>query len=326
MPISFDAYRMFYYVGKYKNITKAASELFLSQSTVSRGLQSLEYSLGCRLFERTQHGVAFTAEGEALYSYVSAGCDQIFRGEERIQQMMSRILRIGVSDFASNLFVMPVLDEFYKENPTVKLEIVSRGFNSYAAVFDSLLSGKTDLACVAAASPEKLSHDDIDIVSAAVYRDIIIAGENCAELKTGSYSLEELSRYPFASLVTGSTSTSFLDILFKQYNLLVTPEFETDSIEMFISIVRKGRYLALIPEFFKDIFSGEGQFFEVSVHDELPSHNINILTVRIAPRSILKEAFVARLRQYIRSRADLFSETNPDGGERKNTPDPEYII
>ena len=209
MPISFDAYRMFYYVGKYKNITKAASELFLSQSTVSRGLQSLEYSLGCRLFERTQHGVAFTAEGEALYSYVSAGCDQIFRGEERIQQMMSRILRIGVSDFASNLFVMPVLDEFYKENPTVKLEIVSRGFNSYAAVFDSLLSGKTDLACVAAASPEKLSHDDIDIVSAAVYRDIIIAGENCAELKTGSYSLEELSRYPFASLVTGSTSTSF---------------------------------------------------------------------------------------------------------------------
>ena len=173
---------------------------------------------------------------------------------------------------------------------------------------------------------EKLSHDSIDIVSAAAYRDIIIAGENCAELKTGSYSLEELSCYPFASLVTGSTSTSFLDILFKHYNLHVTPEFETDSIEMFISIVRKGRYLALIPEFFKDIFSGEGQFFEVSVNDELPSHNINILTVRNAPKSALKDAFVARLRQYIRSRADLFSETAPDGGKIKNTPDPEYII
>ena len=41
---------------------------------------------------------------------------------------------------------MPVLEEFYRENPSVKLEIVSRGFSSYNAVFESLLSGKTDLA------------------------------------------------------------------------------------------------------------------------------------------------------------------------------------
>ncbi len=314
MKISFDAYRMFYYVGKYKNITRAASELFLSQSTVSRGLQSLEYSLGCRLFERTQHGVAFTAEGEVLYSYVSSGCDQIFRGEELIQQMMSRALRIGVSDFASNLFVMPVLDEFYKDNPSVKLEIVSKGFNSYDAVYELLLAGKTDLACVASASPEKLSHDEIEIVPVAAYRDIVIAGENCAELKTGSHSLEELSRYPFASLVTGSAATPFLEQLFRHYNLQVTPEFETDSIEMFISIVRKGRYLALIPEFFKDIFSGGEQFFEVSVHNELPSHNINILTVRNAPGSALKDAFIDRLRQYIHSRTNLFSETVQEEG------------
>ena len=73
-------------------------------------------------------------------------------------------------------------------------------------------------------------------------------------------------------------------------------------------------FLALIPEFFKDIFSGEEQFFEVRVQNELPSHNINILTVRNAPGSALKDAFIDRLRQYIHSRTNLFAETTQEGG------------
>jgi len=302
MSVNFDAYKIFYYVGKYQNITHAASALFLSQSTVSRGLQSLEYSLGCRLFERTQHGVAFTAEGELLYGYVSDGCEMIFRGEELIQQMTGRTLRIGVSDFAINHFVMPVLEEFHKNTPDVKLEVVSKGFNSYTAVYDSLLSGKTDLACVAAASPSKLSQEAIDILPVAPYRDIIVAGKNCTELASGSYSLAELGRYPFASINTGSTATSVLDILFRKYGILVAPEFETDSLEVFMSIVQKGSCLAMIPEFFMDAFSPEEQLFRVRVKETLPVHNINILTVKNAPRSELKNEFVARLAQYINAK------------------------
>ena len=52
MSASFDSYKIFYYVAKYGNITRAASTLFLSQSTVSRSVQSLEAELGCRLFTR----------------------------------------------------------------------------------------------------------------------------------------------------------------------------------------------------------------------------------------------------------------------------------
>ena len=304
MSVSFDAYKMFYFVGKHGNITRAAGELFLSQSTVSRGIQSLEYSFGCRLFERTQHGVAFTAEGKALYEYISPACELIFRGEELLQQMVGSSLRIGVNDFASSQFVMPVLEEFYRENPSVKLEIVSRGFSSYNAVFESLLSGKTDLACVAAASPEKLSHDGIDITSAASYGDMVIAGSRFGELRSGSYSLSELSQYPFASLVTGSTNTSYLDKLFRKYDIRVAPEFETDSIEMFLSIIRKGRCLAVLPVFFREVIDGDPNVFEVRMDPPLPLHDINILTVKGAPRSDLKDTFIRQLKRYIRSQAD----------------------
>ena len=66
MSASFDSYKIFYFVGKYKNITHAAGALFLSQSTVSRAMQSLESDLGCKLMERSQQGIFLTAEGEML--------------------------------------------------------------------------------------------------------------------------------------------------------------------------------------------------------------------------------------------------------------------
>lgn len=300
MSVSFDAYRMFYYVGKYQNITRAASVLFLSQSTVSRGIQSLEYAFGCRLFDRTQHGVAFTEEGQTLFEYVTKACELIFRGEELVQQMAGSTLRIGVSDFAYSLFVLPVLDEFHRSYPSVKLEIVSKGFNSYSSVFESLLAGKTDVACVAAATPENLSNDAIEIITAATYGDVVVAGKRFRELQGGSYSLAELSDYPFASLVTGSTPNSYLDKLFRANGIQIAPEFKTDSTEMFFSIIRQGQCLALIPALFKP--TDGNQLFEVHLKSPLPTHNINILTVKAAPRSDIKDTFIHRLKTYIQNK------------------------
>ena len=302
MSVSFDAYKMFYYVGKYKNITRAAAALFLSQSTVSRGIQSLEFSFGCRLFERTQQGVAFTAEGKALYEYVAEGCELIFRGEELVQQMTGSSLRIGVSDFAYSLFVIPVLEEFHRSYPSVKLEIVSKGFNSYASVFESLLSGRTDVACVAVATPEKLSNDAVEIIPAATYSDVVVAGNRFSELKGRDYSLAELSGYPFASLVTGSTPNSYLDKIFRTNGIQIAPEFKTDSMEMFLSIIRQGQCLAIIPALFG--LTREEQLFEVRLKTPLPIHDINILTVKSAPRNDVKNAFIRQLNTYIRSKTE----------------------
>ena len=41
MSVSYDYYKIFYYVAKYRNITAAANALFLSQPTVSRTIQNL---------------------------------------------------------------------------------------------------------------------------------------------------------------------------------------------------------------------------------------------------------------------------------------------
>ena len=81
MTSNFEYYRIFYYVAKYGNLTRAASALNTSQPAVTRTIHKLEDDLGCRLFIRSKMGMELTAEGQQFCEYVSAGCAQFFKGE-----------------------------------------------------------------------------------------------------------------------------------------------------------------------------------------------------------------------------------------------------
>ena len=50
MYISYDYYRVFYYVAKYGNITQTAKLLLNSQPNLTRTIKNLEAKLGCALF------------------------------------------------------------------------------------------------------------------------------------------------------------------------------------------------------------------------------------------------------------------------------------
>lgn len=64
MNTNFEHYRIFYYVAKYGNLTKAATVLHTSQPSVTRTIHNLEKNLNCRLFERSKVGMKLTPEGE----------------------------------------------------------------------------------------------------------------------------------------------------------------------------------------------------------------------------------------------------------------------
>ena len=61
--------KYFLMVAREENITKAAELLHVTQPTLSRQLAQLEDELGVKLFERGQHGMAYTPTG------ADADCD-----------------------------------------------------------------------------------------------------------------------------------------------------------------------------------------------------------------------------------------------------------
>lgn len=81
MYISYDYYRVFYYVAKYGNVSQAAKLLLNNQPNLTRTIRNLESELGCPLFSRTNRGMKLTPEGERLYAHVRIAFEHIEAGE-----------------------------------------------------------------------------------------------------------------------------------------------------------------------------------------------------------------------------------------------------
>lgn len=77
MNVNLEYYRIFYYVAKYQNFTRAARAMGNSQPNITRAMNLLEQEIHCTLFIRTNRGVRLTPEGEKLYIRVSAAMEQL---------------------------------------------------------------------------------------------------------------------------------------------------------------------------------------------------------------------------------------------------------
>ncbi len=84
------ALRAFEVAARSCSFTRAAQELSLTQSAISRHIRTLEETLGCRLFERNGPRLSLSDEGRRLSSQLKIGfriiedACQPFRGRARI--------------------------------------------------------------------------------------------------------------------------------------------------------------------------------------------------------------------------------------------------
>ena len=100
MNIDFELYRIFYVVANNLNITKAASELNISQPAISKSIKSLEEQLGGQLFLRTTKGVVLTKEGENFYKYIKQAIEFISSAENNFTDAINLetgTIKIGIS-------------------------------------------------------------------------------------------------------------------------------------------------------------------------------------------------------------------------------------
>ena len=84
MYVDWEYYKIFYYVAKYQNFTKAARVLGSNQPNITHAMNRLESQLNCVLFIRSNRGVTLTPEGELLYSRIASAAVQIQDAEEEL--------------------------------------------------------------------------------------------------------------------------------------------------------------------------------------------------------------------------------------------------
>lgn len=121
------------------SITKAAAQLDYTQSGMTHMMNKLETELGCRLLERTSHGVKLTVQGEHLMPYVHnvlRACDVLRREADECSNLQGQCLRVGCFPSIARSWLPGVLQRFRKMHPEVRVYVLVRGNELVEALED----------------------------------------------------------------------------------------------------------------------------------------------------------------------------------------------
>jgi DNA-binding transcriptional LysR family regulator len=123
---SLDLLKGFEAAARHLNFTRAADELFLTQSAVSRQVQTLEDNLGVRLFVRQRRGLALTRAGDQLLHAVQGALRQVHEALDGLtaREAGQRVTVTSTMGFCS-LWLIPRLGEFHRICPEVDVRIAA---------------------------------------------------------------------------------------------------------------------------------------------------------------------------------------------------------
>lgn len=141
---------------EFSSFTKAAEELFLTQSTVSAHIGALENTLGIRLIQRgARQRVTLTKEGELVYREAREILDRCQSLQDMKSQDRERQLVIGASSVPGQCLMPEIMGDFLENFPDchyVQLRGDSARIHAYLA------AGKANLGFVGIASNPKEYH------------------------------------------------------------------------------------------------------------------------------------------------------------------------
>ncbi len=246
-------------IAKTNNITKAAGNLYISQSALNQQLLKLEKELGCQLFVRSRTNWHLTEEGEA---YIE-GARRILQIKKdtynRINDISTRNaseLRLGLTSTRGIKMFIDIYPQLYKAFGNITFTPIDMGTRGQLA---AIKEGEIDLGFFTAAKDqhgdedyELLCPEDILFICPS----ILPICEKYPEPEDGSLSTVDLSdfRYePFALMYKVSTLRQVCDRILEDsgitdpYILMYTSN--TSSIP---PLVASNLCVGFIPRFYFD--------------------------------------------------------------------------
>lgn len=125
--LDWDKLRIFQAVAQAKSFTKAGEQLHLSQSVISRHIQSLEESMNVTLFHRHAKGLVLTEQGEILWKATQDIFIRLSAAENALLESRERPrgpLRITAPTAFGTVWLTPRLDEFVELYPDIDVTLI----------------------------------------------------------------------------------------------------------------------------------------------------------------------------------------------------------
>jgi LysR family transcriptional regulator, glycine cleavage system transcriptional activator len=121
---SLDLLKGFEAAARHLSFTRAAEELYLTQSALSRQMQTLEEQLGIALFERRHRALLLTEAGQVLLGTAKAVLGDVEQAVARIRrEQIARPVTLSTAIPFAALWLLPRLPHFRTQHPEIEIYI-----------------------------------------------------------------------------------------------------------------------------------------------------------------------------------------------------------
>ena len=139
--------RLVYYflaIAREGNITRAAQQLFVTQSTLSMQMQDLEKTLGKQLFIRGKRQITLTEDGEFFKSKAEEILQLVEQTESAFskkEEILADDIYIGTAEVPSMEKIAHLIKSFQEKHPHVRFHFIS---GDAQQIYEHIKSGLVD--------------------------------------------------------------------------------------------------------------------------------------------------------------------------------------
>ena len=224
MNADLELYRVFCEVVKYKNISKTAESMYLSQSAITQSIQKLESILGGNVFYRNKNGVELTEEGRNLYEYIKDSIETMSNAENIFSKYINLEkgkIRIGGGNSLVNSLIINPMIEFINKYPEVDISINSGITDN---LIQKLANGELDL--VVLNLPFKINkYSNVEIVPLKKSRYCFFCSKSYAQ-KYDIKDMKDVENYKFILPKTYSSKSKILNEYLQNNNIKINLNYE----------------------------------------------------------------------------------------------------
>ncbi len=237
--------RYFVKVGELLNFTEAARELFVSQSTLSQQIRSLEDELRCSLLVRDSHSVTLTEEGRYFLSDARKTLQQAQQCIDRIadvQNLDEGELNIGCTHSFGTILRETMLD-FTSRHPNIHL---NARFKTMEELMGMLQRQEVDFAL------SYKPHELFDNVESHVLFDnklCVFLSEShplAAELSGCQISLTRMQALKYAMPTRGMQARNLFEMLIDDKGYAFDIRLEINEVNTITDIVRNSHFATVL--------------------------------------------------------------------------------
>ncbi|OZI26124.1 transcriptional regulator CynR [Bordetella genomosp. 9] len=226
------------------HFSKAAEKLFVTQPTLSHQLAELEAHLGKALFDRSGKHIRLTQEGQVFHAYARRTLDELAAGcaaVEELDALRRGHLRIGASQSFMRKLLPPVVAEFMRSYPDVRLTVTEM----MAPMIEAQLAAG-DLHLGIAFIPARL--EDTEVESLFTERLMLMVGREHRLAARKRVRLSDLAREPLVLMTRDYYTRSLVDQYFDQRGLVPNIVCETNALSLMMDLAADSQAATLLPE------------------------------------------------------------------------------